>query len=102
LVSWVVAGMITAPSFIAASIASQSASSLPSMTRMRSPRFTPQERKVLATRLDDSESCANDRVTGGAVSLTRCSAGFWLPRAKSSNQSSAQLKSSSFGQRNCA
>ena len=48
-VNSVVAGTITAPSFIAASMHSHSATTLPSMTRMRSPRRTPSARSILAT-----------------------------------------------------
>ena len=48
----VVAGITTAPSFIAPSIASQSACTFPSSSRMRSPRRTPSPRRKLATRLD--------------------------------------------------
>ena len=44
-----VAGMITAPSFIAARIVSHSSTWLPSMTIMRSPRRTPRSRSQLAT-----------------------------------------------------
>ena len=49
-VSSVVAGTMTAPSFIAASMHSHSGTTLPSMSRMRSPRLTPSRRSPLATR----------------------------------------------------
>ena len=44
-VSRVVAGIVTAPNFIAASIVSQSGGVFPSITRTRSPRHTPKRRK---------------------------------------------------------
>ena len=47
-----VAGITTAPSFIAASIISHSGTTLPSISRMRSPRFTPSARSPLAIRFD--------------------------------------------------
>ncbi|MCY1459028.1 hypothetical protein D9M71_764670 [compost metagenome] len=46
------AGMTTAPILKAASMISQSATSLPSISRMRSPRCTPSWRRWLATRLE--------------------------------------------------
>ena len=42
-------GMITAPSFIAARMVSQSGAMLPSMSSSRSPRRTPASRSQLAT-----------------------------------------------------
>ena len=52
LCSSVVAGMITAPSFIAASMVSHKATTLPSMTSTRSPATTPCAARKLATWLD--------------------------------------------------
>ena len=91
-----VAGTTTAPSFIAPSITSHNAVTLPSISRMRSPRRIPSTRRPLATRLERSESAA--KLRRAAPSPTMCSAGWAavLPCASSaSNQSSAQLKSSS-------
>ena len=63
-VSKVDAGITTAPSFIAASITSHSGTTLPSISRMRSPRFTPSARKPLAMRLERSDSSAKVTVRG--------------------------------------
>jgi hypothetical protein len=57
-VSSVVAGMITAPSFMAASSDSHSSAWLPSMSRIRSPRLTPCSCSQLATRLARTDSSA--------------------------------------------
>ncbi|GAA3136613.1 hypothetical protein GCM10020001_068970 [Nonomuraea salmonea] len=57
-VSSVVAGMMTAPSFIAASSASHSSAWLPSMSRIRSPRRTPCSCSQLATWLERADSSA--------------------------------------------
>ena len=69
-VSNVDAGITTAPSFIAASITSHSGTTLPSISRMRSPRFTPSARKPLAMRLERSDSSREGR-GGGAVADDR-------------------------------
>ena len=82
--------MTTAPSFIAASITSHSGTTLPSISRMRSPRLTPSARRPLAIRLEAADSSAKVRVA--APSPTIFSAGWSAsgPRASSaSNQSSA-------------
>ena len=99
-VSSVAAGMITAPSFITASIVSHSGATLPSITSTRSPRFTPSARSALARRFERSESSA--KLSEVAPSPTMVSAGraALSPRASSaSNQSSAQLKWVGSGQR---
>ena len=103
--SCVVAGMITAPSFIAPSISSQSGSVLGSMTRMRSPFATPRPWSQLAMRVLRSESSAKVAETSRGFSppsWTMRSAVRVFPRAYSSNQSMAQLKCGSRGQRNSA
>ena len=58
-VSSVVAGITTAPSFIAASSVSHSSTWLPSMRMIRSPRATPRPRSQLATWFDRADSSAN-------------------------------------------
>ncbi len=92
--------MITAPSFIAARIVSHSSTWLPSITMTRSPRATPCARSQLATWLERAESSANVRRVSEPSGSTIHSARRSPPSAAStSNQSSAQLKRSSAGQR---
>jgi hypothetical protein len=96
-----VAGMITAPSFIAARIVSHSSTRLPSITIIRSPRATPCARSQFATWFERSDSSANVHVRSLPSSSTIHSARRPPPSAAStSNQSSAQLNESSCGQRN--
>ena len=66
-VSSVVAGITTAPSFIAASMTSHSGTTLPSISRMRSPRLTPSARSPLATRLERSDSSAKVSSAGAVA-----------------------------------
>ena len=98
-VSCDVAGMITAPIFIAASIVSQSSQRLPNMTSIRSPRLTPSADNEFATRFEISESSANVCDPASPSSEKTRSAIPRFPLAKTSNQSSAQLKSSNSGHR---
>jgi len=92
--------MMTAPSFIAARMVSHSSTWLPSITMTRSPRRTPCCRSQPATRSELADSSANDQRRSVPSSSTIHSAGSSLPRAMTSNQSSAQLNSVSSGQRN--
>jgi hypothetical protein len=73
---------------------------LPSISTSRSPRRTPWPRSQFATWLERRDSSAKDSFT----SLPSCStihrAGWSLPSATTSNQSSAQLNSVSCGQSN--
>ena len=80
-VSSVVAGTITAPSFIAASMHSHSGTTLPSISRMRSPRRTPRPRSALATRFERSLNWAKESLVSPPSSSTIHSAGRSLPRA---------------------
>ena len=73
--SSIVAGTITAPSFIAASMVSQSGATLPSISRMRSPRRTPDRAKALAMRFERSLSSAKESLVSPAPSSTSHSAG---------------------------
>jgi hypothetical protein len=99
-VSSVVAGTTTAPSFIAASMTSHSGATLPSMRRMRSPRLTPRARRPLATRFDRSAISRKVKRAAPAPVMIRAGWSRSGPAASSaSNQSSAQLKSGSSGQR---
>jgi hypothetical protein len=101
-VSNVVAGMTTAPSFIAASIVSHSSTWLPSMSRIRWPRWTPRARSHPATRLDRSASSAKLSLVSEPSSSTIHSAGRsgYSSASTPSNQSSAQLNPDTSGQRN--
>ena len=100
--SSVVAGITTAPSFIAASIVSHSSTWLPSISTIRSPRPTPCARSQFASRSDRVTSSSNvsDRDDPSPSTTSNPTASF--PRAKPSNQSSAQLNSSSAGHANDA
>ena len=80
-VSMVVAGITTAPSFIAASIASHSGCTLPSSSRMRSPRRTPRARRWLATWFDRADSAAKLMLVSGAPGAMNRSADASLPAA---------------------
>ena len=62
------AGMMTAPSFIAARMTSHSGAMLPSMTSTRSPRRAPSPRSQLATWL---ERAASSRVAEPDVAVGR-------------------------------
>ena len=77
----VAAGTTIAPSFIAASITSQIATTLGSMTIMRSPRFTPWRRRKFATWLERRDSSAKLNFNSVPSSLTIQSPGFELSRA---------------------
>jgi len=74
-------GTTTAPSFIAASITSQSGRTLESMRSMRSPRRTPFARNQFATRFDRSERSAKLAFTSMPLSSAMWSAILALPRA---------------------
>ena len=78
----VLAGITTAPSFIAASITSHSGTTLPSISRMRSPRLTPRARRPLATRLERSESSAKVAVAAPSPTIFSASRLPLSPRAK--------------------
>ena len=102
--SIVVAGINTAPSFIAASTVSQSGGMLPIMSSNRSPRLTPRPRRWLATRDDRSASSANVNFVSEPFSFANQSA-TWSrrgPRPIWSNQSSAQLNCFKEGHRKSA
>ncbi len=92
--------MIVAPSLIVASMTSQIGRTLGSIISTRSPRRTPRARRKLATRDERSASSAKLTFTSSPSSRTRWSAVRALPRARTSNQSSAQLKRGSSGQVN--
>src|SRR6202030_1832393 len=105
--SRVEAGMITAPSFIAARMTSHSGATLPSMSSTRSPRLTPSPRSQFATCAERPASAPYDRLTSvrpsgpPSESETIRSAGrSGCSAAITSNQSSAQLNSSSSGHAN--
>ena len=99
--SSVEAGMITAPSFIAARMTSHNGATLPSMSSIRSPRRTPSPRSQFATCADRADSDPYDRLTSDPSSETIRSPGrSGCSAAITSNQSSAQLNSSSSGQAN--
>ena len=85
-----------------ASIESHSAGSLPIISSTTSRRFTPQARKRAATASDRRRMSSKLKRCSRPSSPVIHSAGAALPRAIGSNQSSAQLKRSSCGQRNCA
>ena len=69
------AGIITAPSFMAASIVSHSGTTLPSISSTWSPRRTPRPRRWLATRLERSVISAKVRRSSVPSSSTIHSAG---------------------------
>jgi hypothetical protein len=93
--------MITAPSFIAARMISHSGATLPSISRIRSPRRTPRPRSQFATCADRADRDPNDKLTSDPSSETIRSAGrSGCSAAITSNQSSAQLNSSRSGQAN--
>ena len=73
--------MITAPSFMQASITSQSGTTLPSIIRTASPRRTPWARRKFATWFERRESSANDSLISPPPSSTTHSATRSLPRA---------------------
>src|SRR4029077_2071250 len=99
--SSVEAGMITAPSFIVARMISHSGTTLPSISSTRSPRATPSPRSQPATCDDRSDSDPYDSETSDPSSARiRSAGGYGSSAAITSNQSSAQLNSSSAGQRN--
>jgi hypothetical protein len=94
-----VAGIITAPILMQASISSHSGTSLPSISSTRSPRATPRPSSQLATRLLRAAISAKVTFCSLPSSATIHSAVAWLSRARSSKWSSAQLKWASCGQR---
>ena len=98
----VVAGITTAPSFIAASSVSHSSSWLPSIRMIRSPRPTPLARNQFATRLERDDISANVQYAS-EPSLSTIHSARRAPRSVSaatlSKWSSAQLNSVSAGQR---
>ncbi len=99
----VVVGMITAPSFMIASIVSHSSTWLPSITITASPRATPCRASHAATRSEAVAIWSNVRSVDVPSSSTMTRAGLSLPRATASNQSTAQLKRSpTSGQENSA
>jgi hypothetical protein len=100
--SSIVAGLSTAPSFIAASISSHSSTRLGSITSRRSPRPIPRLRRKLAARSEATRSSSKLRADSAPDSSTTHSARRALPRARSSKWSSAQLNVGSDGQRNSA
>jgi hypothetical protein len=73
--------MMTAPSFIAASITSHSGTTLPSISRMRSPRPMPSRRSQLATRFERRLSSAKESLASPPLSSTIHSAVARLSRA---------------------
>ena len=83
MLSSVVAGMITAPSFMQASMTSQSGTTLPSMRSTASPRRTPWARRKFATWLERRDISAKVSFTSPASSTTH-SAGRSFPFASSS------------------
>ena len=83
-VSCVVAGLTTAPSFIAASVISHSGTTFGSMTSMQSPRRTPLARRKFATRLERSLIPAKLSFASEPSSFTTHSAVRELPRAMTS------------------
>ena len=93
--------MITAPSFIVARMTSHSGATLPSISSTRSPRATPSPRSQPATCDDRSDSDPYDSETSDPSSDRIRSAGrSGCSAAITSNQSSAQLNSSSDGHSN--
>ena len=90
--------MITAPSFIVARMISHSGTTLPSISSTRSPRVTPSPRSQPATCDDRAASSPYDNETSDPPSDRIRSAGrSGCSAAITSNQSSAQLNSSSTG-----
>src|SRR6516162_1751059 len=95
-----VAGIITAPSFIAASIVSHNGATLPSINRIRSPRLTPSARNPLAMRLERCDNSAKVKLAAPSLTMRKAVLSPVSPCASSaSNQSRAQLNRSSAGQR---
>ena len=90
----VVVGMITAPSFMTASMRSQSSTWLPSMRMTGSPLRTPWAVSQAATRSERTAraSKVGSRLEPSSSTMTRAVRS--LPRAMASNQSMAQLKRS--------
>ena len=81
---------------------SHSGAMLPSMSSTRSPRRAPRSRSQLATWFERAAICAYvSRVSLSAV-ITRSASRSGCSAASTSNQSSAQLNSSSLGQANAA
>ena len=98
-VSSVVDGISTAPSFMAASMISQSAGTFPSISSSRWPRPTPCARRKFATWSERRDSAAKESCVSRPSSPRICSAGRSFPAAMRSKWSSAQLKRPSRGQR---
>ena len=99
----VVVGMITAPSFITASIDSHSSTWLPSIRTTGSPFRTPRSPSQPASRSEACDISAKLRSVEEPSSSTITRAGRSLSRAIASNQSTAQLnRSPTSGQRNSA
>ncbi len=100
--SRVVAGMTTAPSFIAARMVSHSSTWLPSMRMIRSPRATPCPRNQFATWLERSDSSRKVQCAS-LPSLSTIHSARAEPRSASaataSKWSIAQLNSPISGQR---
>ena len=78
------AGMITAPSFMQASITSHSGTTLPSIRSTASPRRTPLARRKFATWLERRDRSAKDSLTSPPPSSTTHSAVRSFPLAISS------------------
>ena len=92
--------MITAPSFIVARMTSHSGATLPSISSTRSPRATPSPRSQPATCDDRSDSDPYDIETSDPSDRIRSAGRSGCSAAITSNQSSAQLNSSSDGHSN--
>ena len=101
--SSVVAGITTAPSFIAASIVSHSSTWLPSISTIRSPRATPCARSQFASWSERVDQLGERQRPRRPVRLDDQQPDRRRCRARTpSNQSSAQLNSSSAGHANDA
>ena len=86
-----VAGIITAPSFIAASIVSHNGATLPSINRIRSPRLTPSARNPLAMRLERCDNSAKVKLAAPSLTMRKAVLSPVSPCASSaSNQSRAR------------
>ena len=92
--------MITAPSFIVARMTSHSGATLPSISSTRSPRATPSPRSHPATCDDRADSDPYDSETSDSSLRIRSAGRSGCSAAITSNQSSAQLNSSSSGHAN--
>ena len=91
--------MTTAPILAAASVSSQSGTTLPSTSSTRSPRRTPCSRSQPATWVDRVDS--SEKVSLVSPSAVTSHSAVWSGRSTAStpsNQSSAQSNSGSSGQ----